>query len=564
MSWAIVLGVLSDLSFIATAAYLIGRSRYIMKCIRKPSHPLNWFSLTVLFSLLSIIGTYNAIPWAESLITTRLAGVLLGGILGGPLVGVSVGVISGGHLTLLEGTSAIPYAFVAVIGGLYAGLIRRKKHIAQINWVTGVVIAASAEVGQYLIVALFEKIMGLSGTMDKGVFLPTTIASIMAVGIFIMIIHYIEVEQDVYGAKAAQLSLAIASRTLPYLRHGLTAKSAQVTAQIIYQLTKVDEVSITDCEKIIAFVGKKENYTRIGEPIADSVVQRTIDEEAILLSASADCQPIDGRQALNSSVIAPLFANSAVIGTINLSRDGIDAISEVDIRLADGVANLLSVQIQLADSEQQRKMRERAELKALQAQINPHFIFNTLNIIMSFCRTDPDKARNLLGHLATMLQRSFANRDFVALQDELAGIEAYLEIAKPRFGARLEIVMTIDPQVLGVIVPALSLQPLVENAVQHGLFPKLYDCVLVLSACREDDVLLITIADNGVGISPDKLQSISSAYSERIGISNVYRRLQSIYGDEYGLEITSALGKGTQAYIRIPYKENEKIKTEVS
>jgi two-component system sensor histidine kinase LytS len=253
-------------------------------------------------------------------------------------------------------------------------------------------------------------------------------------------------------------------------------------------------------------------------------------------------------------VVAPLTAYGSVVGTIKLSRGGTGGVSEMDIRIASGIAQLLSVQIELAEIDAQKKMSEKAELKALRAQISPHFLFNTLNIIMSFCRTDPEMARSLLINLATIMKYSFANHDdFVTIAEEMNEIKAYLEIAKSRFGERLSVSLEVADSIQSTKIPVLSIQPLVENAIQHGLFPKLSECQLTITATHSDDVIAITVQDNGIGIESEKLQQLFSTEAEGVGVQNVARRLKGLYGDNYGLYLNSELGKGTQATIRIPY-----------
>jgi two-component system, LytTR family, sensor histidine kinase LytS len=550
----VILEMLSDLLFFAMVAYLTGRSWFVMNCARHSTHLLSWFSMTLLFSSLSIIGSYDAIPWGNYITSTRLASIIVGGIMGGPIVGVSVGGISGVHLALLHGGNATHLAIVSVLIGMYAGFMKSKNSIHKMDWILGAGVAIGAEFVQYGATLLFAKSTGAEMLANGFNTLATALVSVMGVVLFLVIINLIAVEQDIYGAKAAQLSLAIASRTLPYLRQGLTAESAQITARTIYELTKVDAVSITDKEHIIALIGESAKHYKTGDPIVEQVIKQAIEGEKILTSTSP-AEDTPEKYPLYSHVVAPLFVNGIVVGAIKLTRIGTDAISEIDMRIADGLANLLSVQIQLADSDKQRKMREKAELRALRAQINPHFLFNTMSIIMSFCRTDPDRARNLLGHLVTMMRRSFANHDdFIVLGDELAAIKAYLEIAKSRFGDRLKIDMNIEEGILHIPVPVLSLQPLVENAVQHGLFPKPDNCILKISAYMDTDKLTIIVSDNGIGIPSEKLDEIHAAQSEGVGIQNVHNRLLSIYGANYGLQISSTLDIGTRVTICIPYQ----------
>jgi LytS/YehU family sensor histidine kinase len=322
----------------------------------------------------------------------------------------------------------------------------------------------------------------------------------------------------------------------------------------------VDGVCITDKEHIIAQVGVNGRCDKPGDPINEYVIKRAIQQQKIVTSLSVASMDKDiPMYPAYSHVVAPLLANGVVVGAIKLTRIGTDTLSELDMRIADGLATLLSVQVQLADSDRQRKMREKAELRALRAQINPHFLFNTMSIIMSFCRTNPERARNLLGNLVTMMRQSFANHDdFVILSEELAVVIAFLEIAKSRFGDRLQVEVTVEEGLLHIPIPVFSLQPLVENAVQHGLFPKADNCRLRISACTDQDKLAITIADNGVGMHVDDLKEIYAGHADGVGIRNVHHRLISIYGSDYGLQIDSEPNEGTRVTICIPYHVRDK------
>ena len=381
------------------------------------------------------------------------------------------------------------------------------------------------------------------------------IVSVIGVWLFLYIINWIEAEQDIYGARAAQLSLAIASRTLPYLRLGFNTHSATITASIIHELTKVDAVSITGRYKRLAFVGQGAEHHKPGEPILSAAVKEAVATKTMkVINSPADRGCPFPYCPLKAGVVVPLFTGNNVVGTIELARINNETVSELDIHIAEGIANLLSVQIQLAEIDEQRKMREKAELKALRAQINPHFLFNTINIIMSFCRTDPDKARSLLGNLATLMHRAYSNQDeLVTLRDELTGVTAYLEIARSRFGDRLDIAVNVDEAVMTALVPALSLQPLVENALSHGLFPKLGNCLLAIDTYTEEDTLVIAISDNGIGIPQPKLAQLKAGKSEGVGITNVNKRLISLFGSKYGLTITSDPPCGTEVRLHIPF-----------
>lgn len=552
-----LLELLSDGALIAIVAYLVGRNKFIAECVATPHRPKCFATLVAIFAPLSIMGTYSGIPVEGALANTRLVGALMGGILGGPWVGLTVGAISGLHRYSLGGFTAEACGLSALTGGLLAGLVRARLGLHRLNWKVAAAVALAGEVVQKSLVFAFAPFEA-AWALERVIAIPTTLVSILGTVIFVIIIEDLQKTRVTHGAQAAELSLEIASRTLPYLRQGLTEASAQKTAEIIRELTKIDAVAITDREKVLAFVGQGDDHHRAGQPISTGSTRRVLEEQRlIVLNTLADRGCARPDCPLRSGVAAPLFSHGEIVGTIKLSRTTSNTVNDMDIRLVDGLANLLSVQIQLAEVDNQKKLREKAELKALQAQINPHFLFNTINAIMSFCRTKPETARTLLAHLATIMQRSFSDRgDFAPLRDELDGIAAYLEIAKSRFGSRLTVDIAADEAARQAYVPILAIQPLVENALEHGLFPKLSQCRLSVRATAADGELRITVADNGVGIPAAKLATLLTS-GEGIGVKNVHARLASIYGSDYGLTIASRPGEGTEATIRIPLERRD-------
>ena len=179
--------------------------------------------------------------------------------------------------------------------------------------------------------------------------------------------------------------------------------------------------------------------------------------------------------------------------------------SAVLVRAAGEVARWVSVQLELADLDQSRTRLIEAEIKALRAQISPHFIFNSLAVIASFVRTDPERARELLLEFADFTRYSFRRHgDFTTLADELHAIDHYLALVRARFGDRLSVTLQIAPEVLPVALPFLCLQPLVENAVKHGLEGKTARARATSASPRRTPgaEALVVIEDNGVGMDP--------------------------------------------------------------
>jgi two-component system LytT family sensor kinase len=200
---------------------------------------------------------------------------------------------------------------------------------------------------------------------------------------------------------------------------------------------------------------------------------------------------------------------------------------------------------------EQEKALLQARMDALISQINPHFLFNTLNTISSLIRFDPDMARTVLLKLSNILRRRLkAQVHFAPLQQELDFIDDYLDIEVVRFGRdKLQIRKEIEPETLEMVVPSMILQPLVENALRHGIAPKIEGGAITLRARRGNGRLIIEVIDDGVGISEQRQTEV---YDSGIGISNVRERLQVVYGQDFSLKIDSRPGQGTAIRFEIP------------
>jgi two-component system LytT family sensor kinase len=201
--------------------------------------------------------------------------------------------------------------------------------------------------------------------------------------------------------------------------------------------------------------------------------------------------------------------------------------------------------------EQNQQLLLRARMDALTAQINPHFLFNTLNTVASLIRFDPDKARAVVIKLSNILRRLLRKHEtFVPLRDELDFIDDYLDIEVARFGPdKLRVVKDVDEEALDAFIPSMLLQPMVENSIKHGLSPRLEGGEILLRTRRRAGRLTIEIEDNGMGITPERLAEV---YGGGIGISNVHERLRLLYGDQFKMDIRSQEGRGTQIHIEIP------------
>lgn len=544
--------LLEDMCFSAIIAYLLGRNRRIMEMAINPYSFLPWLLFTLIFSLLSIISTYYGTQIGGALASTRIVGTLMGGIIGGPYVGLSVGIISALHRYSLGGFTAASCAFATLLAGIFAGQLRHRIGFHRLNWQIAVVVAILAEIMQKSFTLIFAKPFETALAFEKIVAIPTTFVTVTGVGLFVLILKDMQLQSESIGARSAQLSLTIADETLTWLRHGLNCESAQKAAEIIKNLTNADAVAITDQHKILAFTGSGIDHHGTGNPILSDITKQVLNTmEPVIFRDGPHCP--NPNCPLTCGVVAPLIIKNEAIGTLKLYKTRSNGLTATETQMVQGLARLLASQLALAEIDRQRELREQAEFKALQAQINPHFLFNTLSIIMSFCRTAPDTARDLLANLSDMLHFNITKHEAkITIEEEFLSVQAYLEIAKVRFGSRLTVNTFLEPQLNACLIPSFSIQPLVENALSHGLFPKPTDCHLDLLIKEENNKLVISIKDNGIGMSEKKRANLICGKSTGIGVANVYNRLQSLYAEQSIFTIDSKEQSGTTITIKIP------------
>jgi two-component system LytT family sensor kinase len=232
------------------------------------------------------------------------------------------------------------------------------------------------------------------------------------------------------------------------------------------------------------------------------------------------------------------------------------AASVIAIGIELKIFNSVRIQIKL---EEQERLLLHARMEALQNQINPHFLFNTLNSISSLVRFDPETAREVISKLATILRRLLSTGEaFSPLREEFDFIDNYLDIEVVRFGRdKLHVVKDLDPASLDVIVPSMLLQPLVENSIKHGLATKVEGGSIYLRSRVSDSKLIIEVEDDGVGMGSAPLSASGAWKGVGIGMANVSERLQVLYGDTARMTIDSQQGKGTLVRIRLPLLQAE-------
>ncbi|MEV0584719.1 histidine kinase [Nonomuraea sp. NPDC050310] len=343
-----------------------------------------------------------------------------------------------------------------------------------------------------------------------------------------------------WPGEAAFAVLHTAALAGPYLRGGLTRDGARRSVRHVRRLLGADAVALVSTEAVLATDG----------PCGEDLLER------------ARPAMLSGRPHVSGATVAvPLSVEGTVVGAL--------AVSDAEaggalVRAAVEVAGWIGGQLELAELDASRRRATEAEMRALRAEISPHFIYNALTTIASFVRTDPVRARDLLLDFADFARYALRRtRDFTTLADELTCVDRYLLLERARFGDRLRFSVQVAPEALPVPVPFLCLQPLVENAIKHGLGESLGTTrggsvrVVVRDAGPEAH---ISVEDDGVGMEPERARRLLDGLAAQegadgrtgIGLANVDVRLRQIYGPAYGLAVETAPGAGTKIKLRVP------------
>jgi two-component system, LytTR family, sensor kinase len=338
-------------------------------------------------------------------------------------------------------------------------------------------------------------------------------------------------------------TVSLASRQL---RLGLNETSAERAIRHIRNLLGAPAVALTDTVGVLAWDGGGVQHQPQAMTLAEPVLADGATE--VYGHGTVRCDQIDC--PLEAAVAAPLAIDDRVVGALVVFTPSTSAGL---VRASSEVARWVSGQLELAELDKSRTALMESEVRALRTQISPHFIYNSLTAIASFVRTDPERARELLAEFADFTRYSFRRHgEFTTLAEELHSIERYLMLEKARFADRLQVTVRVAPEVLPVKVPFLSIQPLVENAVRHGIERKDGPGTVTLLAEDAHSEALITIEDDGVGVDPNQVRRALAGSTESVGLGNVDERLRAVFGDEYGLVVETAVGAGTKVTVRVP------------
>jgi len=354
-----------------------------------------------------------------------------------------------------------------------------------------------------------------------------------------------------FGTVAEQAAfevLHLANEAAPPFRSGLSVAAAERAARSLRRLLGSKALAITDRRAVLAWDGDGSHHRAAVMSMAASVLDGG--SPVVLRPQQLRCDDPDC--PLRAGIVVPIEADGSVAGTLASFGTSVGAGT---VGAASAVAAWVATQVELGRLDQTEARAASAELRALRAQISPHFVYNALTAIASLVRTEPERARELLLEFADFARYSFRRRgDFATLAEELRAIDAYLQLERARFEDRLQVRLRIAPEVLPVVVPFLVLQPLVENAVRHGIEGGAGQGEIVIEAADLGTECRITVEDDGAGMDPDVLRDhlAGRADGAGIGLANVDERMRSVFGDAFGLVIETAVKAGTKVHLRVP------------
>ncbi len=552
----LLVSLINKLGTLFMFAFIISKLKAIRTLINKQVIGLSdKIKLSIIFGLFGIIGSYLSIEFNGALINTRIIGVATGGILGGPLVGFLAGLIAGVHrLCMPVGLFTKVACGISVpLEGLVAGLLGRKLMNKKHMWLYAAGIGGLCELMRKVSVLIFAKPFDQALVLVQNIWLPMVVINSIGVALQFLIIDNIFKDRERVGAQQFNLSINIVDRILPFLKENLYTSNTEEIVKIIKNKTAFDSIMITDQAEIISGVVSSSTPV-VGGEVTNQMIQIVLNSGEILCSEQFNLQKEVKSCALDTTIVAPLKDRDSVVGTIIFYKEPNKTVTEIDKEIAWSLSKLISNRMRLNRLEENSKLLVEAELRSLQAQINPHFLFNSLSVIASLCRTNSAKARELILHLAHYFRNNLDNdKKLIPLTTELSHVKSYIEIEKARFGDKLEFIDNIN-QRIDCLIPPLTLQPIVENAIQHGILNQKEGGKVEINYEVFEGYIIVSVYDDGIGMTEKQLEKFSdnSKKTEHIGLYNVNQRLKGMFGKDFGLSISSKYGEYTQVDLKVP------------
>ncbi|MEN2767933.1 LytS/YhcK type 5TM receptor domain-containing protein [Ornithinibacillus xuwenensis] len=521
----------------------------------------------------SIIRTFVLLPVEDNqlIVSSSLVAIVIAGLLGGPIVGFGAGLIAGSHLMFVGGIGWLANGLVNPLTGWLAGMTARFfSNERVISPLKALFIGVFPPVLQMqLLLILYTGGDGLVTIVDQ-IGLPLVLSNSIAIAIFTAMIGIVLKEQENEAALATKQALTIAEEALPYLKKDSNQEVANGLANLLYERLKLAAVSVTNQLEVLAHIGLGDKHHQAGDRITIPLALETIHTKKIqvaYLKSDLHCQ--HENCPLEAAIIIPITEANDVTGLITFYFRKAQHISPVELMMAEGLGQFISNQLNVLTTEKLQDHIRDAELRNLQAQINPHFLFNTLQLIASLFREDPKNARHLTLQLASYMRFNLrlVSKSLVELEKEYEHVEAYTSIIQERFRGRLQIVMNKPEKLPRILLPPSTIQPLVENAIQHGLKDVTDKGKVEIKIETQAEDISISVRDNGCGFPKHILPIVShkplvGTPNGGTGIYNVNQRLVRLIGESARLQICNISSGGSEVKFTLPVP-NEFVEKQV-
>lgn len=479
----------------------------------------------ILFSVIGLCGTYWNVRAGGGIINFRAVGIILGGFVGGPIVGTAVGTIVGIHRAFFINTdSSFIHGGLSIIQGIAAGFLSyRLKHHYHNLWFWSFLYAFILEFLFWIFFAFLT--WPTTTTYPVNFFhlsLPVIATNTIAVSIFYLAMEFFIHQRDSEKTQTTKSTFNAVITLFSTLHDGFKS----------FSVARVTEIMTTSLPSLIwaAILYNDQIYTRTN--YKDDADKNQGDAEIAILKLQHSLPD------LPHLITLPVKYKGKVVGSIFAAKSKGDTFTNTGTEFLHGICHILESIYESEKLKEEENLLAEAEIRALQAQINPHFLYNTLNTISYYVRHSLNNPSKL-----------------IPLSEELHVIECYTELERARFGDRLQIEYDFPKDKLDdIMVPPLLLQPLVENAVIHGIFKRPEGGQIKAGLIEHDDHYKIYVYDTGVGIARAKRKRLLRDHKRRdhIGLINVHQRLISLFGERGGLHIISREGRGTLVFTNIP------------
>lgn len=390
--------------------------------------------------------------------------------------------------------------------------------------------------------------------------------------VFLLIFAHLYLNPDTLRSQYAEQTLSIASEMLEDIRDGLTPESAEAICRRLLPETRAMTIAVTDRERVLACVGTLAEQFPPGSPIQTPATRYALDHGLVQSFTNATPTFSDSLTAppIPAGIIAPLKVRGKSVGTLKFYFSSPHAVNRTQYALVSGFAELISTQLATHELERQDELTARAELRALQAQINPHFLFNTLNTIAALTRTEPARARELLRDFAAFYRSTLDNSgSLIPVSRELTQTSRYLTFERARFGDdRIIATMDVEEGVEDAPVPAFIIQPLVENAVRHAMKDEGALHITVRVRSEGGEGICIEVSDDGAGMDRDTAARLFNASlpmpdsqspqggGAGVATRNISERIKRFYGPRSSAEVSSTPGEGTTITLHLDLQES--------